>query len=247
MYNTGIDLHRKTSFITTINHSGHLVKRANLANDEEKILYFFKQLGKSTKIVIESTANWYWLYDLLIDAGFDTVISDPIKTKAIASARIKNDKLDSHMLAQLLGADLVSTVPVSDLFGKKGLLYLKNASLPSYQSRQVDTHLTFYHSLHEQVSILTDEVRLLAKTNPTAKLLMTIPGVGPITQQYLWSLRQETYRDPIAIWRLMRGWYRVWTRAQISTRLAVSPSRDPPTYEQLLQRPPKGLLEPKAD
>lgn len=65
--------------------------------------------------MIESTANWYWLYDLLNDNGFDVVISNPVKTKAIASARIKNDKVDSHMLAQLLRADLVATVHVSSL------------------------------------------------------------------------------------------------------------------------------------
>jgi transposase len=41
------------------------------------------------------------------------VVSDPRKTKAIASARIKNDKLDAHMLAQLLRADLLATVYVS--------------------------------------------------------------------------------------------------------------------------------------
>jgi transposase len=41
------------------------------------------------------------------------VVSGPRKTKAVASARIKNDKLDAHMLAQLLRADLAATVYVS--------------------------------------------------------------------------------------------------------------------------------------
>jgi len=58
-------------------------------------------------------ASWYWLYDLLTEHGFQVVISNPIKTKAIASAKIKNDKVDSHMLAQLLRAGLISTVYVS--------------------------------------------------------------------------------------------------------------------------------------
>jgi hypothetical protein len=42
-----------------------------------------------------------------------------VKTKAIASAKIKNDKVDSHMLAQLLRADLISTVYVSNLETRK--------------------------------------------------------------------------------------------------------------------------------
>jgi len=113
MYYTGIDLHRKTSFLTTIDSNGQIIKRANMANDERQILNFFQALNSQSKVVIESTANWYWLYDLLADAGFDVLISNPVKTKAIASARIKNDKVDSHMLAQLLRADLVATVHVS--------------------------------------------------------------------------------------------------------------------------------------
>jgi transposase len=59
--------------------------------------------------------SWYWLYDLLTGNGFDVVISNPAKTKAISSAKIKNDKVDSHMLAQLLRSDLIPTVYVSSL------------------------------------------------------------------------------------------------------------------------------------
>jgi transposase len=60
-------------------------------------------------------ASWYWLYDLLRGHGFKVVISNRLKTKAIASAKIKNDKVDSHMLAQLLRAGLICTVHVSSL------------------------------------------------------------------------------------------------------------------------------------
>ena len=113
MYYTGIDLHRKTSFFTTIDESGQVVRKSNLANEESQILSYLNTLIEPTRVVIESTANWYWLYDLLTDNGFDVVISNPVKTKAIASARIKNDKLDSYMLAQLLRADLVASIHAS--------------------------------------------------------------------------------------------------------------------------------------
>ena len=113
MYYTGIDLHRKTSFLTTVDSRGQIVKKANLANNEPTILEYFLTLNDDSQVVIESTASWYWLYDLLTEHGIPAVISNPVKTKAIASARIKNDKLDSHMLAQLLRADLLATVHVS--------------------------------------------------------------------------------------------------------------------------------------
>jgi transposase len=238
MYYTGIDLHRKTSFLTTVDKSGQIVKKANVANKENLILGFFTALNSQSKVVIESTANWYWIYDLLTDNGFDVVISNPVKTKAIASARIKNDKLDSHMLAQLLRADLLATVhasnrhtrqlkellrhrsklvgdtvrmknrihnilaknnltvPVSDLFGKKGLQFLSEASLPAYHRRQVDTYLDFYQPLKEQVSVLTEQIRQMAKNNSMAKLLMTIPGVGFITAMFMVAEIEDISRFP---------------------------------------------------
>ena len=67
MYYTGIDLHRKTSFVTTVDASGQIVKKVNLINDEVTILDCFLSLDDDTKVVIESTANWYWLYDLLTE------------------------------------------------------------------------------------------------------------------------------------------------------------------------------------
>lgn len=109
MYYTGIDLHKKTSFITTVDQEGKVVARGNLRNVEKDILDYFVALPEESKIVIESMASWHWLYDLLAGNGFDVVISNPFKTKAIASAKIKNDKVDSHMLAQLLRADLIGT------------------------------------------------------------------------------------------------------------------------------------------
>ena len=119
MYYTGIDLHKKTSFLTTIDEDGTIIYRDNLRNIEELILDYFIKLEDETKIVIESTASWYWIYDLLTGNGFDVVISNPLKTKAIAAAKIKNDKVDSHMLAQLLRTNLIATVHVSSLETRK--------------------------------------------------------------------------------------------------------------------------------
>jgi transposase len=184
-------------------------------------------LEKDTQVVIESTSNWYWLYDLLAEHGIPVVVSNPFKTKAIASARIKNDKLDSRMLAQLLRANLLATVHVSskqtrklkellrhrarlvrdtvrmknrihnimaknnlsapgtDLFGNRGLEYLSKAQLPAFQRRQVDTYLTLYQQLKEHTDALTKQIKQRAADNPSAQLLMTIPGVGPITSMFM--------------------------------------------------------------
>jgi len=119
MYYTGIDLHKKTSFITTIDERGQVVKRANLKNVTNEIIKYFDDLVDDTRVVIESMSSWYWLYDLLTEKGLKVIISNPVKTKAIASAKIKNDKVDSHMLAQLLRADLIPESHVSSMETRK--------------------------------------------------------------------------------------------------------------------------------
>jgi transposase len=238
MYFTGIDLHKKTSYITTVDEKGQIVARGNFNNIETEILDYFVNLGTEGQIVIESMSSWYWLYDLLTGNGFEVLISNPVKTKAIASAKIKNDKLDSHMLAQLLRAELISTVhvsnpetrrlkellrhrgrlvqdatrmknriqnllmknncqiPVSDLFGVEGLKYLKEVELPPYHRASVETYFHLYEELKEQIEPLTKTVYGLAKENDMAKLLMTIPGIGPIVAMNMVAEIEDVSRFP---------------------------------------------------
>jgi hypothetical protein len=48
MYYTGIDLHRKTSFITTVDAKGQIVKKVNVLNDEATIFEYFLSLDSSS-------------------------------------------------------------------------------------------------------------------------------------------------------------------------------------------------------
>jgi hypothetical protein len=45
-------------------------------------------------VAFEAAFGWSWLADLLEDHGFDTHMVHPLRCKAIASARLKNDKVD---------------------------------------------------------------------------------------------------------------------------------------------------------
>ncbi|MEV0929221.1 transposase [Streptomyces phaeochromogenes] len=48
-----------------------------------------------------------WLIELLRDYGFEAHLAHPLQYKAIASARLKNDKVDAATLAHLLRPDLL--------------------------------------------------------------------------------------------------------------------------------------------
>jgi len=56
---------------------------------------------------MESCSNWSKTYQLLKNLVEEVILAHPLKVKAIASARIKTDAIDSRILAELLMADLV--------------------------------------------------------------------------------------------------------------------------------------------
>jgi hypothetical protein len=58
-------------------------------------------------VAFEAAYGWGWLVELLEDYGFAPHLVHPLRCKAIASARLKNDKVDAATLAQLLRADLL--------------------------------------------------------------------------------------------------------------------------------------------
>ncbi len=61
------------------------------------------------QVVMESTGNlWLNIYDALRQAYNMVVLANPLKTKVIASAKIKTDKVDARILAHFLRADLIA-------------------------------------------------------------------------------------------------------------------------------------------
>jgi transposase len=62
---------------------------------------------RATQIALEATYGCEWLADVLQDAGYELHLAHPLRTKAIASARVKTDAVDARTLAQLLKADLL--------------------------------------------------------------------------------------------------------------------------------------------
>lgn len=58
----------------------------------------------------EEGGTWWWLVDLLERLGHQPVLSHPKQTKAIAAARLKNDRVDAERLVLLLRGDLLPTV-----------------------------------------------------------------------------------------------------------------------------------------
>jgi transposase len=79
----------------------------NVPNGVGTVLGVIGDLPVGTPVAFEAAFGWGWLVELLEDYGFTPHLVHPLQCKAIASARLKNDKVDAAILAQLLRADLL--------------------------------------------------------------------------------------------------------------------------------------------
>jgi transposase len=101
-----------------IDEDGTPLDEIRFRNDAEGIEEFALKLSTfrdEVKAVVESTGNlWIQVHDRLEEHGFDTALSNPFKTRLIAEAKVKTDKVDAKTLARLLRADMLHTCYVPD-------------------------------------------------------------------------------------------------------------------------------------
>ena len=103
----GMDVHRKRSQVALLDEHGVQLANRNLPNDPAELVPVLGRLEPGTPVAFEAAYGWGWLVDLLVDLELEPHLVHPSRCKAIASARLKNDKVDARTLAQLLRADLL--------------------------------------------------------------------------------------------------------------------------------------------
>jgi transposase len=124
----GIDVHKKMCQAAILDEDGTLLDEIRFANDPEEIEEFsgkLTTLHDEVRAVVESTGNlWIQIHDRLEEHGFDVALSNPAKTRLIAEAKVKTDKVDARTLAALLRADMLPTcyVPGEELRSRRELL-----------------------------------------------------------------------------------------------------------------------------
>jgi hypothetical protein len=89
----GIDVHRKRSQVAVVTEDGTVQLNKNVVNGSEPMLRLIGGLPPGTPVAFESAFGWGWLAVLLEDYGFEAHLVHPLRCKAIASARLKNDLL----------------------------------------------------------------------------------------------------------------------------------------------------------
>jgi len=91
----GIDVHRKRSQVAVVTGDGTVQLNKNVVNGSEPFLRLIGDLPSGPPVAFEAAFGWSWLAELLEDYGFEAHLVHPLRCKAIASARLKNDKVDA--------------------------------------------------------------------------------------------------------------------------------------------------------
>jgi len=106
-YNIGVDYHKKFSYLVVKEENGKVLRSGQVTNSKKAVSDFLGPFKNDSKAVIESCRNWCVMHDWLEDIVDDVILANPFKVKAIAEAKIKTDKIDATILADLLRADLI--------------------------------------------------------------------------------------------------------------------------------------------
>jgi transposase len=92
-----------------MNEQGNILSEDKVSTNSNEIKEYFGSLVETdvTEIAVEPISSWYHFYELVESLGCTVHLANPLKVKAIASARIKTDKIDARILAHLLRTNLL--------------------------------------------------------------------------------------------------------------------------------------------
>jgi transposase len=109
----GLDVHRDFAQVA-VWQGGVVTQAGTFATTPEGVREFAAGLGAADEVALEATGNTWAIATLLASHAGRVVVSNPAKTRAIAEAKVKTDKVDAEILAQLLAADYLPSVWLPD-------------------------------------------------------------------------------------------------------------------------------------
>jgi len=145
----GLDVHKESTYATILDANGKIVNQKRMSNS---LVPSYLSTFKIDRIGMESNNQIVPLYRLLTRKGYDVSVSHPKKTRYIAEAKIKSDRVDSKAIAELVRLD----------------------ALPSAYIPDPETAI-LREKIRRRAFLVRERVRLRAKT----KSLLTYEGIDP--------------------------------------------------------------------
>jgi transposase len=103
----GVDLHQRFCYLTAVDASGKKYRQGQVVNEAAALRAWLRQLPAPRQVVVEASGFWPAFRRAIEPEAERVVMVHPLRVKAIAAARLKNDRVDSETLAHLSRADLL--------------------------------------------------------------------------------------------------------------------------------------------
>src|SRR6187397_3154121 len=97
----GMDVHREFAQLAVV-EGGVVRDEGRIGVTPEELRAWIDTLGPDDEVALEATGNSDAIAVLIAPRVKRLVVSNPAKTRAIAEANVKTDKVDARILAQLL-------------------------------------------------------------------------------------------------------------------------------------------------
>ena len=147
---SGIDLHSNNHVLTIIDEHDQKLFERRLPNKLEATLHCLSTYQQDiTGIAVESTYNWYWLVDGLMDAGYPLHLVNTCAVKQYDGKKFTNDQHDAFHLAHLMRLGILPTGyiypkaqrAVRDLLRKRSML-VRHQTAHTLSAQSLHTRIT---------------------------------------------------------------------------------------------------------
>jgi len=162
----GLDLHSRNTYIGILDKEFKQVFKKRVPNHIEQILETLNPFRDRLKgLVVESTFNWYWLVDGLMDAGYQGVhLANPSAIKQYEGLKFSDDQHDAFFLSQLLILGILpqgyiypkNERPVRDL-ARKRMFLVRHRTAHKLSLQSLFRRCCAHHVSANDMRTLTDE------------------------------------------------------------------------------------------
>lgn len=106
----GIDLHSSNLVIGIVDNSGKRIFQRRIKNDLALLLKLLLPYSEKIRsLTVESTYNWYWLVDGLMENGYEVKLANPNAIQQYNGLKHADDNSDAFWLAEQLRLDILPT------------------------------------------------------------------------------------------------------------------------------------------
>lgn len=111
----GLDLHKKLLVVCALDQRGKVLFRDSVECRRETLIAFAKsKLCKTDQLAVEATTSTWAVADIFRPFVAAVTVGNPLQIKAIAQAKVKTDKIDAQVLANLIRCEYLPTVWTPD-------------------------------------------------------------------------------------------------------------------------------------